>query len=176
MFLAGHPSFFNNFDVWDRWRNGLKSSWISQLTNEAAFTRDIEELIKLSKFSIGLTDFGTAATVDGRHANIIQPYALRAPEVIIGCGWDTRADIWNLGCLIFELLTGWWLFVPRKGPTWTAEAYHLAHMPAVVGDEYDISYIRKGKHYMECFTDDGTSNLRSKSKVNFLYRCAIPAG
>lgn len=31
---------------------------------------------------------------------MIQPVALRAPEVIIGCGWDHSADIWNLGCLV----------------------------------------------------------------------------
>jgi len=55
---------------------------------------------------------------------------------------------------IFELLTGRWLFVPRGGPTWTAEAYHLAHMPAVAGEEYDLSYFRKGKHYAEYFNDD----------------------
>jgi len=115
---------------------------------------EIDNLIKLSQFNIRLTDFGTAATVDGRHADIIQPCALRAPEVIIGCGWDTSADIWSLGCLIFELLTGRWLFVPRGGPTWTAEAYHLAHMPGVTGEEYDISYFRKGKRYAEYFNDD----------------------
>lgn len=56
---------------------------------------------------------------------------------------------------IFELLTGRWLFVPREGPTWTAEAYHLAHMPGVTGEEYDISYFRKGRRYAEYFNDDG---------------------
>lgn len=41
-----------------------------------------------------------ATMVDGPHAAIIQPYALRAPEVILGSSWDTSADIWNLGCLV----------------------------------------------------------------------------
>ena len=49
-----------------------------------------------------------AAMVDGPHADIIQPYALRAPEVILGNSWHTSADIWNLGCLVskssFQLL------------------------------------------------------------------------
>lgn len=30
----------------------------------------------------------------------IQPDHYRAPEVILGCGWDTSADIWNLGVLV----------------------------------------------------------------------------
>lgn len=41
-----------------------------------------------------------AAFVDGFHADQIQPYALRAPEVIIGSGWGTSTDIWNLGCIV----------------------------------------------------------------------------
>lgn len=89
-----------------------------------------------------------------RHADIIRPCALRAPEVIISCECDGSADIWNLGCLvsrlfflfflydlvlglsnfyyefqIFELLTGRWLFVPRGGLQ--KHTYHLAHMPGV---------------------------------------------
>jgi len=67
-----------------------------------------------SNYEIQLTDFGTATTVDGPHADIIQPYALRAPEVILGNGWHTSADIWNLGCLLFEFLTGKWLFYPTE--------------------------------------------------------------
>lgn len=39
-----------------------------------------------------------AAMVDGFHTDFIQPYALRTPEVILGKGWDTSADIWSLGC------------------------------------------------------------------------------
>lgn len=30
----------------------------------------------------------------------IQPDYYRAPEVILGCGWDFRADIWNFGVLV----------------------------------------------------------------------------
>jgi len=44
-----------------------------------------------------------AAFVDGYHADEIQPYALRAPEVILGCEWGTSADIWNVGCLVCDL-------------------------------------------------------------------------
>lgn len=30
----------------------------------------------------------------------IQPDYYRAPEVILGCGWDFKADIWNFGVLV----------------------------------------------------------------------------
>ncbi|KAF9232701.1 hypothetical protein BU15DRAFT_54726, partial [Melanogaster broomeanus] len=74
------------------------------------------------------------------------PYALHAPEILLGCGWDASANIWNLGCLIFEFLTGSWLFVPWAGATWTAEAYHLANMRGISGKEFDVPYLRTGKH------------------------------
>jgi len=99
--------------------------------------------------------------VDGNHADAtVQPAALRAPEVILGCGWDSSADIWNLGCLVFELLTGRWLFVPRQLGPWTPEAYHLAHMPGITGDEFPALFLQKTKYFEKYFRDDGTLRLQ----------------
>ncbi|KAG1764075.1 kinase-like domain-containing protein [Suillus placidus] len=79
---------------------------------------ELLNLIQFSKLNVKLTDFGTAVSINGFHPDIIQPFALHA----LGCEWGPTADIWNLACLIFEFLNGHWLFVPRGGPTWTAEA------------------------------------------------------
>lgn len=38
--------------------------------------------------------------MSNRFAEMIQPESLRSPEVIIGAEWDTKADIWNFGCLV----------------------------------------------------------------------------
>jgi len=121
---------------------------------------ELLSLVQSSELNVQLTDFGTAAAIDGPHAAIIQPPALRAPEVILGCEWGASADIWNLGCLIFEFLTGHWLFVPRGGPTWTPEAYHLAHMPAMAREDFDTAYFRTGKHFGEYFDNDGKLRIR----------------
>ncbi|KAG1724359.1 serine protein kinase Sky1, partial [Suillus lakei] len=130
---------------------------------------ELLSLIQLSKLDIKLTDFGTAVSIDGFHPNIIQPFALRAPEVILGCKWGPSADIWNLGCLIFEILTGHWLFVPRGGPTWTAEAYHLAHMPAIAGEEFDITCFQTGKHLGKYF-DDAVEEIRGLENILESYK------
>ncbi|KAH3358272.1 hypothetical protein KXV52_005998 [Aspergillus fumigatus] len=67
--------------------------------------RDIKNLIPK------IADFGLATRLDkldsqdgvvGKQLGIypIQPDFYRAPEVILGCGWDFKADIWNLGVLV----------------------------------------------------------------------------
>lgn len=58
-----------------------------------------------------IADFGLAISLDklstrdgmvGEQIGIypIQPDYYRAPEVILGCGWDFKADIWNFGVLV----------------------------------------------------------------------------
>lgn len=59
-----------------------------------------------SNLRIKIADFGHASWVDRQLRDEIQPFALRAPEVVIGYPWGTSADIWSVGCLIFEYLAG----------------------------------------------------------------------
>ncbi|CAE7240839.1 Doa, partial [Symbiodinium necroappetens] len=56
--------------------------------------------------SIKLIDFGNATYVDMHHSSIIQTRQYRSPEVILQIGWSEKADIWSLGCILFELYTG----------------------------------------------------------------------
>lgn len=47
-----------------------------------------------------ITDFGLSVHGDSPHNHTIQPSGFRAPEVILGAGWDYSVDIWNLGALV----------------------------------------------------------------------------
>ncbi|KAL2865720.1 putative serine/threonine-protein kinase [Aspergillus lucknowensis] len=64
----------------------------------------------------------------------IQPDHYRAPEVILGCGWDFKADIWNFGALLWNILASKELFqqVYDTNDDYSARS-HLAEMIALLG-------------------------------------------
>lgn len=66
---------------------------------------------KITNMFPQIVDFGLATRLDkpsthngmvGEQLGIypIQPDYYRAPEVILGCGWNFKADIWNFGVLV----------------------------------------------------------------------------
>ncbi|ORX61352.1 kinase-like protein [Hesseltinella vesiculosa] len=79
---------------------------------------------------IRVIDLGNACRLDdkelGRH--LIQTRQYRSPEVILGVDWDQTADLWSLGCLIYEMITGTFLFDPQAGPDFSKDDDHLAGM------------------------------------------------
>lgn len=64
---------------------------------------------------VKIADLGNACWMDGDYTHIIQTRQYRSPEVIVGCKWTSEADMWSMACMIFELLTGEFLFDPRAG-------------------------------------------------------------
>ncbi|KAJ5796965.1 uncharacterized protein N7518_005505 [Penicillium psychrosexuale] len=84
-----------------------------------------------------IVDFGGSTQIDSekeRGIYPIQPDHYRAPEVILGCGWETSADIWNLGVLLWDIIQGRELFrqVHDAQGHYQAKA-HLAEMIALLG-------------------------------------------
>lgn len=66
------------------------------------------------RITVKIIDLGNACAIDGKFSHVIQTRQYRSPEVIVGLPWNDRADIWSLGCLVFELITGDYLFDPRS--------------------------------------------------------------
>ncbi|KAI5833767.1 kinase-like protein [Schizophyllum commune Tattone D] len=123
--------------------------------------------------NVVLTDFDTAVPEHGDHKQLIQPQDLRAPEVLMGCEWSTPADIWNMGCITFELITGRHLF--RHEPlnsdegTTTPEQGHFAMIESFVTDRKDLDARARllqsfgdGEHFDKFFDREGGNNLHVK--------------
>jgi hypothetical protein len=116
-----------------------------------------------------------AAFTNGPHADEIQPWALRAPEVFIGSGWGASADIhlayttWTLqdenyfdssirffdGGLVIPLV-GNGTFRRRSLHWGTISSRFYAWNSR---DEFDASCFPEGKRFKEYFKDGGPDDL-----------------
>ena len=88
-----------------------------------------------------MCDMGNACYIDKHYSDIIQTREYRSPEVILGGDYDESADIWSLACMIFELVTGDYLFDPKKGKTFRKNDDHLAQITELIGPCYDKQYL-----------------------------------
>ncbi|WP_454199167.1 serine/threonine-protein kinase [Nocardia sp. Marseille-Q1738] len=82
--------------------------------------------------AVRITDFGIARSLDATAAltttgSVLASFAYAAPEQLTGAPLDHRADIYSLGCTLYEMLTG---TVPfgRRTPAATLQA-HLYEPP-----------------------------------------------
>ena len=101
---------------------------------EARYRRDFAAWeAQVAALDAKVVDLGNACWVDRHFSEDIQTRQYRSPEVIIGRGYDTSADMWSLGCMVFELLTGDLLFDPVAGDGYDRDEDHLAQMIELAG-------------------------------------------
>ncbi|EEP78461.1 predicted protein [Uncinocarpus reesii 1704] len=83
-----------------------------------------------------ITDFGSACRIQPHEHMLhpIQPDVYRAPEVLLGCGWTTKADIWNLGVMLwnFAQIEDLFRHVHDENSKYSAKA-HIAEMIGLLG-------------------------------------------
>jgi serine/threonine protein kinase len=111
-----------------------------------------------------IVDLGNACWTHKHFTEDIQTRQYRAPEVLLGAGYDTSADMWSLACMVFELLTGDLMFDPHSGKTWSREEDHLALMMELMGS-FPRAMLQDGKLTSEYFTKNG--ELRHIHNLNF---------
>jgi serine/threonine protein kinase len=70
-------------------------------------TTKLEEYWLPKSSKIRLIDFGGATKFDEPHSTIICTRQYRPPEVILQCcDWNELADVWSVGCIAAELISG----------------------------------------------------------------------
>lgn len=76
------------------------------------------------------------SAVDGgvEHTEDVQPNIYRAPEVILEAPWTYSIDIWNVGCMVWDLFEGCSLFTGQDPDLQTYRSRaHLAEMISLLG-------------------------------------------
>lgn len=77
--------------------------------------------------AIKLIDFGSTTFEHQDHSYVVSTRHYRAPEVILGLGWNYPCDMWSVGCILVELCSGEALFQTHEN------LEHLAMMEKVLG-------------------------------------------
>ncbi|KIM78168.1 hypothetical protein PILCRDRAFT_90740 [Piloderma croceum F 1598] len=112
--------------------------------------------LSVERYDFVLNDIGHAQlTSDSPTYDLSTAFALRAPEVILRAGYGTKIDIWAIGCLTFELLTGLWAFHPQSGADFELEDDHLARMIELTGEKIPQSLLAKAKSGKKYFDNHG---------------------
>eukprot|EP00697_Spironema_sp_BW2_P006146 gnl/Spiro4/18562_TR9948_c0_g1_i1.p1 gnl/Spiro4/18562_TR9948_c0_g1~~gnl/Spiro4/18562_TR9948_c0_g1_i1.p1 ORF type:complete len:620 (+),score=137.13 gnl/Spiro4/18562_TR9948_c0_g1_i1:71-1930(+) len=115
-----------------------------------------------SRCEVKLIDFGSSCFTTDHLSSYVQSRSYRAPEVILGLPYNQKIDIWSLGCILAELLTGQVLFQNDSIATL------FARIAAVIGP-FDGKLLRDARHAPKYFTRRGELYEKSKSKPNVIY-------
>ncbi|SCU78335.1 LAMI_0A04280g1_1 [Lachancea mirantina] len=143
--------------------NSLSSFEISSSAPDDQITNPAEE-DSSDAILIKIADLGNACWYDEHYTNSIQTREYRSPEVLLGCQWGCSADIWSTACLVFELLTGDFLFEPDEGHSYTKDDDHMAQIIELLG-EVPPYLLTTGRYSKNFFNSKG--QLRNISKLKF---------
>lgn len=106
--------------------------------------------ITVDNCDIKLADMGTCLELDDLFSDELQTEYYRSPEIILGYKFNEKIDIWSVGCVIFELLTGNLLFDPKKSKHFSRCKNHLLDIVEIFG-HFDKNYVKKCKHKSKFF-------------------------
>eukprot|EP00467_Chlorarachnion_reptans_P004246 CAMPEP_0114521970 /NCGR_PEP_ID=MMETSP0109-20121206/20496_1 /TAXON_ID=29199 /ORGANISM="Chlorarachnion reptans, Strain CCCM449" /LENGTH=500 /DNA_ID=CAMNT_0001703163 /DNA_START=390 /DNA_END=1892 /DNA_ORIENTATION=+ len=103
-----------------------------------------------------ISDLGNACWVDKHFTDDITTRQYRSPEVIVGSPYDTSTDIWSIACIVFELVTGDYLFDPKEDEYGhhSRDEDHLALIIELLGS-MPKTLTRDGKYSRQFFNSNG---------------------
>lgn len=101
-----------------------------------------------SACEVRVIDLGSSCFVTDRLSSYVQSRSYRAPEVILGLPYGQKIDVWSLGCILAELVTGKVLFHNSTPPA------ILARVEGILGP-IPQNMVCRGKYSPRFFTSDG---------------------
>jgi serine/threonine protein kinase len=64
--------------------------------------------------------------------------------VVFRAPYDESADMWSLACTVFELVTGDYLFEPKKGKNYSKNEDHIALISELIGECNNPKFLLSG--------------------------------
>ncbi|KAL1632779.1 serine/threonine protein kinase, CMGC [Neofusicoccum ribis] len=114
----------------------------------------LKEDVSFETISVKIADLGNACWVGHHFTNDIQTRQYRSPEVILGSKWGASTDVWSMAAMVFELITGDYLFDPQSGTKYGKDDDHIAQIIELLGT-FPKSLCQSGKWSQEIFNRRG---------------------
>ncbi|KAI9887659.1 MAG: serine/threonine protein kinase, CMGC group [Watsoniomyces obsoletus] len=121
---------------------------------DAAAVAAAAAAIASETISVKIADLGNACWVSHHFTNDIQTRQYRSPEVILGAKWGASTDVWSMAAMVFELITGDYLFDPQSGTKYGKDDDHIAQIIELLGP-FPKSLSISGKWSQEIFNRKG---------------------
>ncbi|XP_057971099.1 serine/threonine-protein kinase AFC1 isoform X3 [Malania oleifera] len=112
--------------------------FLSRSTKDDSFFKNLPK-----SSAIKLIDFGSTTFEHQDHNYVVSTRHYRAPEVILGLGWNYPCDLWSVGCILVELCSGEALFQTHEN------LEHLAMMERVLGPLPQHMVVRADRRHAE---------------------------
>ncbi|KXJ89509.1 kinase-like domain-containing protein [Microdochium bolleyi] len=104
--------------------------------------------------NVKIADLGNACWVSHHFTNDIQTRQYRSPEVILGSKWGASTDVWSMAAMVFELITGDYLFDPQSGTKYGKDDDHIAQIIELLGP-FPKELWKTGRWSQEIFNKRG---------------------
>ena len=118
------------------------------------YWKDKVKVVLNDNINIKIVDFGNACWTFKHFTENIQTREYRSPEAILGSKYDANTDIWSLACLVFELITGDYLFRPQSDREEPRDELHIALFISTLG-KMPKKVSLDGKFARELFNKNG---------------------
>ena len=160
-----------NYRKFIQFQNKIISSSIKNTEEKDSFLRDINNYFTLrgpevdQLIQVKICDIGNACWFNNHFSSIIQTRQYRSPEVILGINYNETSDIWSLACIIYELITGEFLFNPISGENFGKNDSHLAKFMEVCG-KMPRNFVERGEFWKKYFDKNG--KLKRIDNINYI--------
>ena len=109
---------------------------------------------KLDSIDITVADFGATCTKDEFYESQFGTRYYMSPEVILMGKISEKIDVWALGCILYELINGEFLFDPEKDKNYSRDYYHLLEISKFSG-RFSRKFLKTTKYYKNFFDKHG---------------------
>ena len=118
--------------------------------------------------NVKIIDFGSCSFLDSQDYDYLQSRPYRAPEVVMGGGFDFASDMWSVGCILYELISHEVLFNFK-----TAQENFVKAMS--INNIIDFQFFNDTKKYPKYFSQNGFILIPDQTgNERGYYRTAFP--